>query len=163
MYDSSRIRQCTKCGQSYPETPEHFGQVRPGQVRPRCRNCEREKNRQYGLKNDRRTRDARRRELDAGLRLSDHQKRIMLKRQHGMCLLCAEPLTSIASSSVDHMKPLSRGGKNDFSNLHLVHKLCNTDKKEKTVREHWEWRVASGFDEISIGDKLGIVGEPMFR
>lgn len=87
----------------------------------------------------------------------------MLKRQHGMCLLCAEPLTSIASSSVDHMKPLSRGGKNDFSNLHLVHKLCNTDKKEKTVREHWEWRVASGFDEISIGDKLGIVGEPMFR
>ena len=78
-------------------------------------------------------------------------------------LLCKEPLGSIESSSVDHMRPLSRRGTNDFSNLHLVHKRCNTDKKEKTVREHWEWRVASGFDEISIGEQLGITSEPTFK
>jgi 5-methylcytosine-specific restriction endonuclease McrA len=72
-------------------------------------------------------------------------------------------LDSIATSSVDHMMPLTRGGTNDFSNLHLVHKLCNTDKKEKTVREHWDWRVKSGSDKISIGEQLGIVGEPKFE
>jgi 5-methylcytosine-specific restriction endonuclease McrA len=163
MYDSNSVRRCTKCGQCYPETPEHFGQVKPGQVRARCRNCEREKNRQDGLTRDRTQRDTKRRKLEGGFRVSDAEKRLMLKRQLGMCFLCAGNLTSIESSSVDHMMPLSKGGSNDFSNLHLVHKLCNTDKKEKTVREHWEWRVTSGFDDISIGDKLGIVGEPSFK
>jgi hypothetical protein len=61
------------------------------------------------------------------------------------------------------MMPLSRGGTNDFSNLHLVHRLCNTDKKQKTVREHWNWRVLSGFDKVSIGDQVGIIGEPTFE
>jgi hypothetical protein len=163
MYDSSRVRQCTKCGESYPLTPEHFGQVKPGQVRPRCRNCEREKNRQYDLKNDRSHRDAKRRKLENGLRVSDFDKRRMRERQFDMCLLCAKPLSSIQACSVDHMTPLSRQGTNEFSNLHLVHKLCNTDKKEKTVREHWEWRVASGFDAVSIGEQLEISGEPSFK
>jgi hypothetical protein len=162
VYDSGQTRQCTKCGRSYAETPEHFGQVKPGQVRPQCRNCEREKNKEYDRRNDRSERDTKRRNLENGFRLSDDQKHMMLKRQHGMCLLCAKPLGTITQSSVDHMIPLSRGGTNEIRNLHLVHRRCNTDKKDKTVREHCNWRVESGFDEVSIGDRLGIVGEPTF-
>jgi hypothetical protein len=144
MYDPNRLRRCTKCGTSYPETPVHFGQVRPGQVRPRCRDCEKNEKREYGRKHDRTARDNKRRKLENGFRLSDLQKRQMYKRQREMCLLCAKPLHSIGSGSIDHMTPLSKGGTNDFSILHLVHKLCNTDKKYKTVREHWDWKVRSG-------------------
>lgn len=162
MYDSSRRRRCTKCNQEFPETPEHFGQVKPGQVRPRCRDCEKKDKQEYGRNNDRSARDAKRRSLERGFRPSEADKRTMFKRQHGMCLLCAEPLVTIEVSSVDHMNPLSKGGGNELWNLHLVHRLCNTDKKEKTVREHWNWRVDSGFDATPIGDRLGIVGEPNF-
>jgi len=75
MYDAAVLKRCTNCGESYPSTPEHFGQVRPGQVRPRCRNCERAKNREYDRNNDRSHRDAKRRKLESGLRVSIHDKR----------------------------------------------------------------------------------------
>ena len=97
-----------------------------------------------------------RRKLENGLRVPDHDKRRMHERQQGMCLLCAQPLPSIQACSVDHKTPLSKGGTNARTNLHLVHRLCNTDKKEKTVWEHWQWRVQSGFDDELIGAQLGI-------
>jgi hypothetical protein len=31
------------------------------------------------------------------------------------------------------------------------------------VREHWDWRAQSGFDTVSIGDRLGIVGQASNR
>jgi hypothetical protein len=167
MYDAAALKQCTKCGQSYPCTPEHFDQVRAGQVRPSCRDCERAKKREYGRNNDRSLRDAKRRKLESGFRASDHDKRSMHARQNSMCILCAKPLPSIQGCSVDHKTPLTRGGSNRSSNLHLVHRLCNTDKKEKTVWEHWEWRVQSGFDTELIGLQLGIkpghgtLGDPL--
>jgi 5-methylcytosine-specific restriction endonuclease McrA len=162
-YDDVAFRTCTKCAVTYPATPENFGQVRPGQMRGRCRPCEIEKNRIDGKTRDRTARDRKRRQLEAGLDVSKLQKDKMYRRQNKLCLLCAKEIPSISECSVDHMIPLSKGGSNDTSNLHLVHKLCNTDKKDKTVLEHWRWRVESGFDEINIGDLLGIRGEPVFK
>lgn len=153
MYDSTQVRRCSKCRIPKPLTPENFGQRNAGVPRGRCRECEKERCRQYGLRHDRSGRDAKRRQLDQGVKYSDQQKKTMYARQHGMCLLCAKPLLRIDDCSVDHMIPVTRGG-GGGANLHLVHKLCNTDKHNKTVEEHWKWRVNSGFNSMPIGKQL---------
>jgi HNH endonuclease len=162
MYNSTQVRRCTKCFKAYPLTPENFGQRKPGHPRSRCRECEKERCRDYGRRNDRSGRDAKRRQLDQGVKYSNQQKKAMHARQHGMCLLCAKPLIRIDDCSVDHMVPVTRGG-GEGSNLHLVHKLCNTDKYNRTVEEHWQWRVTPGFDLIPIGEQLLVMKEKTER
>ena len=58
---------------------------------------------------------------------------------------------------VDHMKPLSKGGRHDASNFILTHARCNRDKKDKTLKEHWDWPVKVGLDVENIGRKHGII------
>ena len=161
MYDSTQVRRCTKCQTLYPLTPENFGQAKPGHPRHRCRECEKERCRDYGQRHDRSGRDAKRRALDKGMKYSDQQKKAMYARQNGMCLLCAKPLVRVDDCSVDHMLPITKDG-GEGSNLHLVHKLCNTDKYDRTVEEHWQWRVDSGFDLISIGEQLSAMEKKGF-
>jgi 5-methylcytosine-specific restriction endonuclease McrA len=95
------------------------------------------------------------------MKYSDQQKKAMYARQNGMCLLCAKPLVRVDDCSVDHMLPITKDG-GEGSNLHLVHKLCNTDKYDRTVEEHWQWRVDSGFDLISIGEQLSAMEKKGF-
>jgi len=91
MYDSSRRRRCTKCKQEFLETPEHFGQVKPGQVRPRCRNCEKKDNKNMAATMiGPRGRQAP--VIRTGIPTIRSGQTDNVKRQHGMCLLCAEPL-----------------------------------------------------------------------
>lgn len=44
---------------------------------------------------------------------------------HGMiCCICAEPI-ALGSESLQHVKPRSKGGTDDISNLRPAHKRCN--------------------------------------
>ena len=55
------------------------------------------------------------------------------------------------------MIPVARGGKDDASNFLLTHRQCNKEKHNKTLVEHWDWRVRVGLDKENLGRKLGLV------
>jgi 5-methylcytosine-specific restriction endonuclease McrA len=61
------------------------------------------------------------------------------------------------NGEVDHMRPLSKGGMHASSNFILAHSRCNRDKKDKTLEEHWDWRVKVGHDVENLGRKHGLI------
>ncbi len=52
------------------------------------------------------------------------------------CVLCNKPI-EFGKDSLEHLIPLSRGGKNSKENLAIAHLLCNIRKGKKTLTE-WE-------------------------
>jgi 5-methylcytosine-specific restriction endonuclease McrA len=110
-------------------------------------------------KEGRRERDKKRGDADRDARapFDDATKRGLLKRQAGLCPCCFQALTSIATSEVDHATPLARGGEHHPSNFILAHAQCNKEKHNKTLAEHWEWRVRVGLDSENLGRKHGLV------
>jgi 5-methylcytosine-specific restriction endonuclease McrA len=56
------------------------------------------------------------------------------KKQKLICPLTGEKLTS-ANISVDHIKPISKGGSNDVSNIQLITRRANTIKNDMTYKE----------------------------
>jgi 5-methylcytosine-specific restriction endonuclease McrA len=67
------------------------------------------------------------------------------------------PIVSADQDEVDHATPLSRGGRDDPSNFFLAHAQCNKEKHNKTLLEHWEWRVRQGMDQENLGRKHGLI------
>lgn len=59
---------------------------------------------------------------------------------NGLCGICDSPV-SIDRANWDHIEPISKGGKHALSNLHPVHRLCNSIKGARTL-EHARNRVA---------------------
>lgn len=53
--------------------------------------------------------------------------------QGGLCAYCERELDN--EFDIDHMMPLSRGGRNDWTNLALACVFCNRSKHAKTVLE----------------------------
>jgi 5-methylcytosine-specific restriction endonuclease McrA len=117
--------------------------------------AERERNDKEG----RRRRDEKRASAGAGARTAfdDSTKRALLKRQAGLCPCCFEPIQTIAHAEVDHSTPLSKGGAHESSNFILTHAKCNREKHNKTLAEHWDWRVTVGLDEENLGRKHGLI------
>lgn len=61
------------------------------------------------------------------------QKAKLLVRDGSKCFLCNTELGD--DISVDHLIPLVQGGKNELSNMVLMHEKCNFDCGHKTVVE----------------------------
>lgn len=57
----------------------------------------------------------------------------MYEDQQGLCAYCETVL--FGDYEVDHMQPISRDGRNDWTNLAIVCQPCNRRKKDKTVLE----------------------------
>ena len=57
----------------------------------------------------------------------------MYEDQGGLCAYCETPL--FGSFQVEHMIPIARGGRNDWSNIAIACKDCNQSKHAKTVEE----------------------------
>lgn len=57
----------------------------------------------------------------------------MHEDQGGLCAYCETPL--FGTYHVDHMHPLSRGGRNDWVNLAITCAHCNLSKHNKTAEE----------------------------
>lgn len=69
----------------------------------------------------------------------------LYNRDGGICALCGKPCdyedyvfqgaTFVAGNdypSIDHVKPLSKGGSHTWDNVQLVHKICNSIKSNKS-------------------------------
>lgn len=54
------------------------------------------------------------------------------------CYLCYKPI-EFKQDSIEHKTPLSRGGNNDYDNLAIAHKICNSRKNIKTEAEYRNW------------------------
>lgn len=55
----------------------------------------------------------------------------LMRRDHKRCGLCRRPVRGKAGMrgpSIDHIIPLSRGGKHELANVHLAHLECNLRK-----------------------------------
>ncbi len=52
----------------------------------------------------------------------------LLKKQQGKCSRCGQYFTPSDLIEVDHIHPLSLGGKDEYKNLQLLHRHCHDDK-----------------------------------
>lgn len=55
----------------------------------------------------------------------------VLKRDHFTCVLCGATAREGAKLHVDHIVPISRGGKTEFENLRTLCESCNLGKSDK--------------------------------
>lgn len=69
--------------------------------------------------------------------------RVLWRDREHICFFCREKLTR-SNRSIDHLTPLSRGGKNKYSNFVLACKDCNHAKNSMTLHEFYEF--CSGFE-----------------
>jgi 5-methylcytosine-specific restriction endonuclease McrA len=154
-------KKCTRCGEAKPATREFFGSTPSGVLRGYCRTCMNKASAEYERNNKdrRRKRDAKCASIDRDARagFDDSTKRALLKRQAGLCPCCFLPITSISLADVDHATPLAKGGVHHPSNFMLAHAQCNKEKHNKTLPEHWEWRVRVGLDPENLGRKHGLI------
>ena len=51
-----------------------------------------------------------------------------LEAQQGKCALCGDDFTEPMLPELDHIRPRSKGGTNNVTNLQLVHRRCNQVK-----------------------------------
>jgi hypothetical protein len=74
-------------------------------------------------------------------RLSTDQRDALIARLHeaqrGICFICGQPIDltiHVKSLDIDHVEPLSAGGKDDEANLALTHDRCNRSKQASDLR-----------------------------
>jgi 5-methylcytosine-specific restriction endonuclease McrA len=60
--------------------------------------------------------------------------RMALKRGNGnvLCLICGKHVCE-ADVSLEHIRPRSRGGSDDMSNLGITHRACNTKRGSRSI------------------------------
>lgn len=60
------------------------------------------------------------------------------------CILCGQPIDKTLprhhrlTLTIEHLTPVSRGGKHDIDNLDFAHFRCNSSKNNKTLEEYRE-------------------------
>lgn len=65
---------------------------------------------------------------------------------NGTCCLCGGAIDidlespAPMSLTLEHLTPISRGGKHDLDDLGFSHRACNTSKGSKTLEEYRAWR-----------------------
>jgi RNA-directed DNA polymerase len=58
----------------------------------------------------------------------------LLKKQNGRCKRCGQYFASEDLMEVDHIQPLSMGGKDEYRNLQLLHRHCHDEKTAEDVQ-----------------------------
>jgi len=62
-------------------------------------------------------------------------KQTLLSTQQGKCFICEQPLDlQIQESDVDHVEPISLGGRDDDTNFAVTHATCNRSKQASDLR-----------------------------
>lgn len=117
------IKICPQCGTFY------FGFKKDKFCSDECKELNRKKNANRYKETKRkmcRTQESRFINLDA-----------LYKRDNGLCWLCGKPCDMSLDPndnyypSIDHVYPVSLGGKDSWDNVRLAHRICNTKKSNK--------------------------------
>lgn len=82
--------------------------------------------------------------------ITKEQWNFLLEYSHYKCMCCG----SSESLSLDHIVPISRGGKNTFQNIQVLCRRCNSTKSAKTI----DYRPA-GLRVIVLAE----TGTPLFK
>jgi 5-methylcytosine-specific restriction endonuclease McrA len=142
---STAYRTCLRCGQSKP-TSEFYTSKRYG-YQVRCKPCDAQDRKERRARHDQAARDRqryatdpdfkeRRREMTrdryaAGIPSNSPRTRAfrqeLFDTARGICAVCGEPM-AFEESSVDHIVPISRGGKHERENMQIAHRVCNSVK-----------------------------------
>lgn len=146
------MRHCNHCGQEFPANREFFGSQPNGNLRRKCRQCVRDAVADHAKRNPSApaSRIAQRWGNGGNHWSTINERRRLFSLQNGICVCCGLPLESAIEGQVDHQVPVSRGGEDIQSNISLVHAKCNLEKHNKTLEEHWNWRVKVGLDESPL-------------
>lgn len=54
----------------------------------------------------------------------------LYRRDNGICGVCKRPVKA-SQASIDHVTPISKGGKHLWTNVQLTHLKCNQKKSDK--------------------------------
>lgn len=93
--------------------------------------------------------NARRRALEAAAFVEHIDIALVWTRDEGRCWLCEVPVDPLLkwpdpmSGSIDHVRPLSKGGVHAMSNVALTHLGCNSSKQDKLVGRVPRWMSAA--------------------
>lgn len=121
------IRVCKNCGKTY--CMESTGYNSPQYCSEKCM-----KRWAMRIKNDRRIRRMQSRKHDADITLEK-----LFERDNGICYLCGKPCSwqdvqdgnaGDTYPSIDHVKPLAKGGLHTWENIKLAHRRCNWRKRD---------------------------------
>jgi len=63
------------------------------------------------------------------------KRRVMFDQCGGICYLCGNKIKFFSQSTLDHVYPKARGGKNNIDNLRIAHFRCNKLKGDTLI---WE-------------------------
>jgi 5-methylcytosine-specific restriction endonuclease McrA len=139
------LRECRKCGVTYPLTKENFGHQPNGGYRYSCRACMRKNTSKHYWQDPQRSID--RSNVRASTALSAGEKNsyyaAIMRRDGPACFYCKQ-LT--ANVHIDHKEPVSRGGSHSLDNFVIACMPCNQEKHNKTVDEYRVWLQRRGED-----------------
>lgn len=71
------------------------------------------------------------------VRISPARKAVIAETSGEVCAICGQPMSDW-EKTLDHIKPLSRGGSNKNSNLRYVHEKCNKLKGNLLDKEMYQ-------------------------
>jgi 5-methylcytosine-specific restriction endonuclease McrA len=108
--------------------------------KPSCKSCERQRVRQWAADNPakEKAKSNRRRARGGGVSFDLSIRQKLFENQNGRCFYTDEVL-ELMTAHIDHKRPLSRGGTNDFANLALCTPEANLLKHNKTDEEFMAW------------------------
>jgi 5-methylcytosine-specific restriction endonuclease McrA len=67
------------------------------------------------------------------------QRRVLWRRQAGLCATCGEPLPR-RGAEADHIVPWSEGGRTALANLRLLHPSCHDQVTAEQAALYGWWR-----------------------
>ena len=72
-------------------------------------------------------------------------------KQYGTltCYLCEKEI-EFGQDSIDHIKPVVLGGSNDYENLKIAHRSCNSQKHAKPLEVFLKWRKDKQLKELEL-------------
>jgi 5-methylcytosine-specific restriction endonuclease McrA len=142
-------RKCSKCKQIYELTKDNFGHTPSGGFRHTCRSCMRKTVSKHSKENQEmvKARLNKRRNIVASQSYSYDREELSKKLyiyQNGQCFYCKK-ITARKQCDLEHMTPISKGGKDNPTNIALSCYHCNKEKHNKTVDEYREWMIKNKY------------------
>lgn len=134
-------RQCNSCDELLPLTEEYFTKARSRKygLEYMCKMCRRKNRMRRYYENPDAENSVRRARMVQNGPIDPIKYGEVYERDSGVCQLCDEEVDdSLArpapmSGSIDHIRPISKGGTHTYDNVQLAHLRCNMSKGNRAA------------------------------